>query len=70
MPAPKAQDKVEIKNVNLELKKILEDDNSELLFAVTIYKNQVVGSVNAKLNIPEERINEIVEFIVSKFNEQ
>lgn len=60
-------DKVEIKDVNIELKKILEDPNSELLFAVTVYKGQVVGSVNKSLDLTEDKINELVHFIVKSW---
>lgn len=58
-------DRVEVKDVNIELKKILEDPNAELLFAVTIYKGQVVGSVNQKLQLTEKEINTTVQFLVN-----
>lgn len=65
---PKPDAAVQIENVNTELLNILKEPDAELLFAVTIYKGQVIGSVNAKIKLTEQEINKIVETIVRRYH--
>lgn len=69
MTVVKPTDKLKVENANTQLAKILEDPESELLFAVTIYKEKVVGSVNKNLRLSEDEINELVAIVVNSFKE-